>query len=159
MRLRAHFCMPNAVNGLPVPTIRWVEWNAIREALRARRNALGLTLDGLAATAKINRATIHSIENIKREPDLQPEIETIERLGGAMGLVLQIRLIELGSGTAPAIRPDHAAPPPHSSAADELAAAGTAILRAAHQLRSTESVTEASRERRRSKTGRSRRSP
>jgi transcriptional regulator with XRE-family HTH domain len=56
--------------------------------LRQRRQALHWSLDDLAEKAKLNRATIHSIENIKREPNLKPDLVTVDRLTCAMGLTL-----------------------------------------------------------------------
>lgn len=67
-----------------------VDYLILRESLRqARHHArvdragvqrVGMTLDEAAAKSGLNRATIHSIENMSMEPDLKPEFETIERL-------------------------------------------------------------------------------
>jgi DNA-binding XRE family transcriptional regulator len=73
-----------------------VDWLVLRERLRTAREraavqrngklVVGLTLDEAAKQSGLNRATIHSIENVKREPDLKPGLETIEQLGRAYGL-------------------------------------------------------------------------
>lgn len=75
-----------------------MDFEKLREALRVARESvpterkgrtrLGLTLDEAAAASGLNRATIHAIENIRREPHLKPELETIERLTSAYGLTL-----------------------------------------------------------------------
>ena len=65
-----------------------VDFLALREELRKLREQSDFTLDELAVSSGLNRATIHAIENIKREPDLKPELETVERLVVAMGLTL-----------------------------------------------------------------------
>lgn len=57
----------------------------VRGALRQARSKAGLTLDQVAEITGLNRATIHSVENLKREPDLQPLIDTMERLAVAYG--------------------------------------------------------------------------
>lgn len=75
-------------NPLERAYIHGVDWKALREALRLERERAQMTLDELAKTAKLNRATIHSIENVKREPDLKPELESVEKIVGAMGMTL-----------------------------------------------------------------------
>lgn len=70
----------------------------LREALRQARHQapverkgvhrVGMTLKEAAATTGLNLGTIHSIENVRREPTLKPELETIERLAMAYGLTL-----------------------------------------------------------------------
>jgi transcriptional regulator with XRE-family HTH domain len=75
-----------------------MDFGKLREALRSARERvaterdgrarIGLTLDEAAAASGLNRATIHAIENIRREPQLKPELETIERLTSAYGLTL-----------------------------------------------------------------------
>lgn len=73
---------------LPCAYTHTVNFVALRELLRMAREARGYTLDQAAAAAGLNRATIHSIENIKREPGLKPELETIEQLVRAYGRTL-----------------------------------------------------------------------
>lgn len=68
-----------------------MEWHAIREALRwARDHALPapMTLDEAAAATGLDRSTIHSIENTKREPALKPKLDTILKLVQAYGFTL-----------------------------------------------------------------------
>lgn len=60
-----------------------VDWHKLREGLGAARNGLGWTLDEAATASGLNRATIHSIENVKREPDLKPDLDSIEQLVSA----------------------------------------------------------------------------
>jgi transcriptional regulator with XRE-family HTH domain len=60
----------------------------VRKALRRQRIAARLTLDAVAQRSGLNRATIHSVENVRREPHLKPEFDTISRLVAALGLKL-----------------------------------------------------------------------
>jgi len=98
MRLLAHFCMSVSHQGLACAYNHRVDYKRAREILRHARNRaanerdglphVGMTLDEAAAKSGLNRATIHSIENIKREPALKPDLESIERLARAYGLTL-----------------------------------------------------------------------
>lgn len=72
---------------------RIVDFRGLREALRMRRRELGWTLDVLSDKSGVNRATIHSLENIRREPDLKPQLETFEQLAHAMDLELRITVL------------------------------------------------------------------
>lgn len=100
--------MPNGINGLRCAYTPDVNWRLLREGLTRARNAKNLTLDGAAAEASLNRATIHSIENVKREPDLKPELETIERLVAAYGLTLAEFFASLeNKSLLPRTQPDH----------------------------------------------------
>jgi transcriptional regulator with XRE-family HTH domain len=98
MRQWAHFSMSLALKELARVYTRAVQFDRVRELLRVRRDALGWTLDKLQDEAGVNRATIHSIENLKREPDLKPDLETIEKLAVAMGLTLSSVFIEIEHG-------------------------------------------------------------
>jgi transcriptional regulator with XRE-family HTH domain len=80
--------MPLTLKALPCAYTRAVDFRVLREILRRARTRRGLTLDQAAAATGLNRATIHSIENVKREPTLKPELETIEQLVQAYGLTL-----------------------------------------------------------------------
>lgn len=84
--------MPSVLNGLAGAYNAWVDWKPLREALRQRRSALGLTLDQVETASKINRATIHSIENVKKEPDLQSKLQTLERYAEVLGMRLSVEL-------------------------------------------------------------------
>lgn len=64
----------------------------LRESLRKARDTLGWTLDQAAQKSGLNRATIHSIENVKREPDLKSDLDTLETLARSYGLVLSFTL-------------------------------------------------------------------
>lgn len=100
-----------------------MDFHALREALRRARNQtphtrkgvqkLGLTLDEAAAASGINRSTIHAIENVKREPALKPELETIEALVLAYRSKLSVffRRIE-DDGLSEAETIDENTPPP-----------------------------------------------
>ncbi len=98
MRLSAHFCMSMADSEFWCAHNAGVDFRLAREVLRrARAQAateregvprFGMTLDEAAEKSGLNRATIHSIENIKREPTLKPDLDTIERLVLAYGLTL-----------------------------------------------------------------------
>jgi len=65
-----------------------MDFTALREALRRAREQYPMTLDRAAEATGLNRATIHSVENVKREPNYQPELTTIERLVNGYGLTL-----------------------------------------------------------------------
>lgn len=80
--------MPNGLSELQRAYTHRVNWPLLREGLRRARNMKGLTLKAASAATALNIATIHSIENVKREPRLKPELETIERLVFAYGLSL-----------------------------------------------------------------------
>lgn len=67
-----------------------VDFTEIRELLRLAREETGLTLDEAAAKSGLNRATIHSIENVKREPVLRSKIPTYEKLAAAYGRTLSL---------------------------------------------------------------------
>lgn len=88
--------MSQAINELQVPILPPVDYKAIREQLRKAReqHVPTLSLDDVAASTGLNRATIHSIENVKREPDLKPKIDTIEVLAPVYGLTLSLVLIQ-----------------------------------------------------------------
>jgi transcriptional regulator with XRE-family HTH domain len=115
MRPWAHFYMSLAVSELPGPYTRDVNWKYLREELRLAREHLRWSLDKAATETGLNRATIHSIENIKREPGLKPELETIESLVLGYGDVLSsffARLEQLQN--KPSSRSLTVAPDPHS---------------------------------------------
>jgi len=88
MRPEAHFYRSNGLNGLACAYTHTVQWHALRTALARARERTALTLDQAAEQSGTNRATIHSIENVKREPTLKPELETIESLASTYGLTL-----------------------------------------------------------------------
>lgn len=88
---------------------RSVDFRGLREALRIRRRELGWTLDTLSEKSGVNRATIHSLENLKREPELKPQLETFEQLARAMDLQLRITVL----------RPSDHAVQNHRSLSDE----------------------------------------
>jgi len=67
-----------------------VDFKLVREQLRRAREQSHLTLDELAEKSGHDRATIHSIENIKREPDLKPKLTTLEGVAAAMGLTMVV---------------------------------------------------------------------
>jgi transcriptional regulator with XRE-family HTH domain len=75
-----------------------VDFHGLREALRRHRAARGFTLDAAADASGVNRHTIHRIENIKREPEMQPELDTIEKLVRAYGLTLSSFFAEIEHG-------------------------------------------------------------
>jgi transcriptional regulator with XRE-family HTH domain len=77
-----------------------VDYMQMRKALRRERIAAGLTLDALAQRSGLNRATIHSIENVKREPTLRPELNTVDRLVNALGLTLASFFARLETSSA-----------------------------------------------------------
>lgn len=88
MRPWAHFYMSSGSNVLARAYSREVDIAGMREELRKLREQGDLTLDQLAGASGLNRATIHAIENIKREPNLKPDLNTVERIVQAMGLTL-----------------------------------------------------------------------
>lgn len=98
-----------------------VNYRTVREALgRARTRAeyevngerqVGLTLDQAEALSGINRATIHSIENVKREPNLRPKIDTIDRLAETYGLTLLFSLVPNEGLPVPVLASDNALSP------------------------------------------------
>lgn len=77
-----------------------MDFKLLREALRQARHQaqvarkgvqrVGMTLKEAAAATGLNLSTIHSVENVKREPNLEPEFDTIERLVHAYGLTLSL---------------------------------------------------------------------
>lgn len=79
---------------------RAVDFKALRAALRIARRDRGWSLSTAGKEAGLDRATVHSIENVKREPDYKPELETIERLVLAYGKTLSQFFAEL-EGTPP----------------------------------------------------------
>lgn len=158
MRLEAHFFNPYVRKDLGPPYTGPVNWKGLREVLRARRTATGESLDDLAARTKINRATIHSIENIKREPDLKPKIETLERLALALDLKMSDLFRQAEGGTSSATPPLHEGHPVPTTDIDLLSRFGTAALATAALARKAAGASEQVREPRRPKTGRSRRS-
>lgn len=89
----AHFAKPSLLNVLADAHTRLVDLKLLREALRVRRRALDWSLDKLAAESGINRHTIHAIENVRRKPKLQPELETLEKLADAMEMGLLVELL------------------------------------------------------------------
>jgi transcriptional regulator with XRE-family HTH domain len=91
MRPAAHFYISMQTQGLVCAYTHRVDLKPLREALRRARQGR-FTLDELAAKAGLDRATIHSIENVKREPNLQPELATVERLADALGLKLSLQI-------------------------------------------------------------------
>lgn len=90
-----------------------VDWMALRNALRQRRTERGKSLDDLSKETKVNRATIHSIENVKREPNLKPRIETVETLARALGLKMS-ELFLLAEGDSLSLKGE--LPPEYESA-------------------------------------------
>lgn len=133
MRPEAHFYMPSVLNALACAYTPSVDFHVVREALRRERARRRWSLDKLEEVSGINRATIHSIENMKREPDLQPKLETIETLATAMEMTISLSLLpnvalqtETGESTLPA--PNQleesgaSAPVASSSSPDTLAA-------------------------------------
>lgn len=106
----------------------------LREALRvareqvkpaADRTKVGLTLTEAAALSGIDRATIHSIENVKREPELKVRVKTVEQLARAYGVALST-LVAKAEGSRPAAAPeladDESLPPLASEERIEAAA-------------------------------------
>lgn len=82
-----------------------MDYKAVRELLRRRRLAMHLTLDDVADSAGLDRATIHSIENLKREPDLKPKLETLESLASALKLTLTLSVARTEDhGADPSLR-------------------------------------------------------
>lgn len=81
---------------------------ALREALRQARHQVpterkgvrrvGMTLKEAAAASRLNLSTIHAIENVKREPMLKPELETIEALVLAYRLTLSAFFLQFEAG-------------------------------------------------------------
>lgn len=74
-----------------------MDYGVLREALRRARLSTEVERDGVrrkmtlndaADASGLNRSTIHAIENVRREPLLRPELDTIERLVAAYGLTL-----------------------------------------------------------------------
>jgi transcriptional regulator with XRE-family HTH domain len=65
-----------------------VNTRTVRLALRRERTSRHLTLDELATLTGLNRATIHSIESVDREPTLKMEFETVARVIDGLGLSL-----------------------------------------------------------------------
>lgn len=133
MRRWAHFCMPLRDLRLPYAGERLeCAYNhkvddliRLREALRrAREHApierdgvpdIGMTLDEAEERSGLNRATIHSIENVKREPTLKVRLQTIARLARAYGLSLSFAPVEELSAPA-SVREDQDRPVPNVSA-------------------------------------------
>lgn len=106
MRPEAHFYMSNTGNNLRCAYTHTVEWTKVREALRSARSRAQLTLDEAASQSGLNRATIHSIENVKREPELKPELETIEALAITYGLTLSLSFAQLEDLQPSALKSD-----------------------------------------------------
>jgi transcriptional regulator with XRE-family HTH domain len=112
MRRAAHFCMPVINKELPCAYNHDVDFKLVREGLRRARalapaerdgiRRVGMTLDEAAEKSGLNRATIHSIENTRREPKLRPEFETIERLARTYGLTLSAFFARIEGVPAPA---------------------------------------------------------
>lgn len=94
MRAEAHFCNPCTHNELTCAYTHAVDWPRLRERLRVTRERLKtpegkkLTLTRAAKKSGVNRSTIHSLENIKREPNLIPETATLVALAQAYDLKL-----------------------------------------------------------------------
>lgn len=88
MRPKAYIYMSLSLRGVPCAYTRAVDFAVLREVLRLRREHLGWTLDVAETNTGVNRATIHTLENIKRERDYKPEFETIERIAVPMGYSL-----------------------------------------------------------------------
>lgn len=93
--------MPSGINDLECAYTHTVQWRAIREGLRRARDSRGMTLkEASAETARsgetpISLHTIHAIENVKREPDLKPEFETVDRLVNVYGLTLSSFFLQI----------------------------------------------------------------
>ncbi len=62
-------------------------WN---EMLRDTRVGLGLTQREVAETARMKQSALSRIESGSRSPRL----DTLQRLAGAMGCVLEVELVE-----------------------------------------------------------------
>lgn len=169
MRLEAHarqeanaptgtFFYPQDHKGLSSAYSRGVDWMGLREVLRAQRAALGETLDELAVRAGLDRSTIHSIENVKREPSYKPKIETVEKLALAMDLKMSDLFRHVENGTMPARLPTTRVEGPTLPAAlDDLSHAATTLIVAIGQARQATEPATAIREPRRPATGRHRR--
>lgn len=71
-----------------------MNYRRLRDTLRRERTTARLSLDALAAKTGLNRATIHSLENVRREPNLKPDLETVDRIVRALDLTLP-RFFEL----------------------------------------------------------------
>jgi transcriptional regulator with XRE-family HTH domain len=106
-----------------------VDLRSVREALRlARERAacerqgrprIGMTLDDAEAASGVNRATIHSIENVKREPSLVPQLDTIDRLVTAYGLTLSSFFAQIEDLNESGAAVDNAVPPHRPGSANE----------------------------------------
>lgn len=109
-----------------------MNFDVLREALRQARHQaavvrkgvqrVGMTLKEAAAATGLNISTIHGIENVRREPALKPELDTIERLSAAYGLTLSsffARIEDLP--TQDEAGQDHPPPPSTASPADDEA--------------------------------------
>jgi transcriptional regulator with XRE-family HTH domain len=62
-----------------------MNYRRLRQMLRQERLTAHLSLDKLAGRTGLNRATIHSVENIRREPNLKPDLDTIDKIVTACG--------------------------------------------------------------------------
>lgn len=70
------------------------DWRPAAEALRAYREARGLTQGALASAAGVNRSTI---ANLERDPRSNPTASTLASLQRATG----IDLLALAAGVSP----------------------------------------------------------
>lgn len=100
------------MSGLAAPYTFSVDYRTAREVLRRarQRQQPAMSLDAAAKKTGLNRATIHSIENIKREPNLQPELETIERLVVAYGMTLSSFFLQIEGLQNPKVQTHDALP-------------------------------------------------
>lgn len=137
-----------------------MDWLALREALRVRRTVSGKTLDQLAADTKINRATIHAIENVKLNPKLKPRVETVEIIARALGLKMSdLFLLAEGDtlGVKDAIPLDNESSPLSVEDAERVSRFTRALHHAARSALATARAHNALREARERKPDRSRR--
>jgi transcriptional regulator with XRE-family HTH domain len=88
-----------------------------REALRELRFRQRKAINTLADESGIDRTTIYRIENTKRLPDYQPELQTLHRLAVALGTTLAQLAPTVGAPTAP---PPAPAVVPAAQVADAL---------------------------------------
>jgi len=127
------------LNDLPDAYTRAVNIKGLREELRLMRKRFEWTLDQAAAASGLNRATIHSIENIKREPKLKPELESLESLVNAYGMTLSSFLVKFENRHAagksaigslgPEVTDDSSVPSAPSDSEDRIARLATRIVR------------------------------
>lgn len=131
-----------------------VDWRQLREELRKARSESGKSLRQLKADAGIDPSTVHRIENVKRYPDYQPDLDTLDALTRAMGLSLAVffgrieglrpALSQEGSTVAHAAAgdPTHASNPAERATLREIANLKSRIERLETALSTTTDVAQ-----------------